>query len=192
MIEAKKHEYCVFVFRRGNSFNGMKLNEDGSIIYEVEHDHDIDYNKREYINTNELTIEHKYGEEANSIPYEFLSSVFSDGDVLRITCTIDENGVFNKRIEKVMDKVFCENTKKSWDEIKHHWFRPQPASERLEQHLKETNKNTITKKKLTTNFIYNFFTSCHFKHDWSNWESNGFLYQWRYCKKCNKRQDKEL
>lgn len=72
MAEIKKHEYCVFVFRRGNSFNGMKLNEDGSIIHTVDVDHDIDYNKREYINTTELTIEHKYGEEANSEAYNFL------------------------------------------------------------------------------------------------------------------------
>lgn len=135
MIEAKKDEYCVFVFRRGNSFNGMKLNEDGTIMYNIEHDHDTDYNKREYVNTTELTIEHKYGYENNSTPYEFLSSVFTDGDVLRITCTLDENGVFNKRIEKVMDKAFCENTKNSWDEIKHHWFNPKPASQKLEEHL---------------------------------------------------------
>ncbi len=137
MTAIRSHEYCVFVFRRGNSFNGMKLNEDGSIIHTIEIDHDEDYNKREYINTTELTIEHKYGEEANSEAYNFLSSVFTDGDVLKITCTLDGNGIFNKRIEKVIDKEFCENTKKSWDSIKHHWFRPQKATERLEHHLKE-------------------------------------------------------
>jgi len=71
MTAIRSHEYCVFVFRRGNSFNGMKLNEDGSIIHTIEIDRDIDYNKREYINTNELTIEHKYGEEAN----EFLKGL---------------------------------------------------------------------------------------------------------------------
>ena len=141
MIETKRHEYCVFVFRRGNSFNGMKLNEDGSIIHTIEIDHDEDYNKREYINTTELTIEHKYGEESNSEAYNFLSSVFADGDVLKITCTIDEDGVFNKRIEKVIDKEFCENTKKSWDSIKHHWFRPKEASERIERHIKSLNTN---------------------------------------------------
>ena len=85
----------------------------------------------------ELTIEHKYGDEVNSEAYNFLSSVFDDGDVLKITCTLDGNGIFNKRIEKVIDKEFCENTKKSWDSIKHHWFRPQKATERLEHHLKE-------------------------------------------------------
>ncbi len=138
MIENKKHEYYVFVFRRGNSFNGFKLNDDGSIIYSNKKAKDRG-ELFEYVETIEMTIEHKYGEEANSEAYNFLSSVFTDGDVLKITCTIDENGVFNKRIEKVMDKEFCENTKKSWDAIKHHWFHPQKASERLEQHLTELN-----------------------------------------------------
>jgi len=137
MKETKSHEYCVFVFRRGNGFNGFKLADDGSIICSVEIDHDYDFQKREYINTTELTIEHKYGEEANSEAYNILSSVFTDGDILKITCTVDGNGVFNKRIEKVMDKEFCENTKKSWYQIKHHWFHPQKANERLEAHLKE-------------------------------------------------------
>lgn len=134
------HEYCVFVFRRGNGFNGMKLNGDGSIIYTREIYNDLATDSiKEDINTVELTFEQKYGEESNSEAYNFIASVFSDGDVLRITCTLDANGVFNKKIEKVMDKEFCENTKKSWDEIKHKWFYPKKASERLEAHIIELN-----------------------------------------------------
>lgn len=124
----KHHEYRVFVFRRGNSFNGFKLDEKGAIIH---------WNREgtEYIDKNEMTIEHKYGKDANSQAYEFLSSVFTEGDVLQITCTIDENGIFNKKIEKVMDKEFCTNTLNSWNSIKHHWFHPEAASQRIEEHI---------------------------------------------------------
>lgn len=143
-----KHEYFVFVFRRGNGFNGFKLADDGSILCTVESDHDIDWNKREYINTTELTIDQKYGEESNSIPYEFLTSIFTDGDVLKITCTIDENRVFNKKVEKMMDKEFCETTLKSWNQIKHHWFHPQRATERIEEHINELNNIKMNKSEV--------------------------------------------
>jgi hypothetical protein len=124
----KSHEYCVFVFRRGNSFNGFKLDENGAIIH---------WNREgtEYVDKNEMTIEHKYGTDSNSEAYNLLSSLFTEGDVLRITCSIDEYGVFNKKIQKVMDKEFCENTQKSWNSIKHHWFHPEKASQRIEEHI---------------------------------------------------------
>jgi len=34
--------------------------------------------------------------------------------------------------------------------------------------------------------------NCFILHDWGKWQTNGFLYQWKYCKKCNKRVDKDL
>lgn len=130
-------EYCVFVFMRGNSFNGLKLNEDGTIIASIKQRRSLDDERDvDYISTNELTIEHKYGEESNSDAYNFLSELFDNGDVLRITSSI-ENGIFNKKIEKITDKEFCQNTFNSWNSIKHHWFHPESASKRIQEHLEE-------------------------------------------------------
>lgn len=133
----KISEYCVFVYKRGNSFNGLKLNEDGSIICDIKQRKDTEGVEYDYPDKNELTIEHGYGPESNSDAYRFLNDTFLDGDVLRITTIVDENGVFRKEIKKVMNKDFCINTKKSWDNIKHLWFRPKEASERIEKHLEE-------------------------------------------------------
>ena len=40
--------------------------------------------------------------------------------------------------------------------------------------------------------LHKFFNSYYFGHDWKNWETDEYPYQWRYCKNCNKRQDKLL
>jgi len=60
-------------------------------------------------------------------------------------------------------------------------------SKNLEQNLDKSNK-----KLNISDVIYRFFNSCRLLHDWGKWQTNGYLYQWRYCKKCNKRQDKQL
>lgn len=136
-MQDKNHEYCVFVYKRGNCFNGLKLSEDGSIISSLVMTKDDRGKDFDFIRAVELTIETTYGTESNSEAYKFLSSAFSNGDIIKITCTLDENGVVNKAVKKVMDKEFCSNTKKSWDEIKWSWNRPEEASKRIEEHLKE-------------------------------------------------------
>jgi hypothetical protein len=130
----KNHSYRVFVFKRVNDFNGYKLNDDGSIIYDI--------NKEGFTDTLELTFESFYAEESNSEAYNLMKTVFDNGDVLQITCEIDDNGVFTKRIEKVMDKDFCESTLKSWNSIKSNWFRPVEPTKRIEDHISTLKKKS--------------------------------------------------
>ncbi len=124
-LDTSPKELYGFVFRCGNDFNVHKLNDDGSIWWEPREG-------TEYIDLNEITIETKR-HSLNS--YDMMSSLFSEGDVLKISSFIDENGAYIKKTEKVMDKNFCLKTQESWNEIKHHWFYPQGASNRLEEHI---------------------------------------------------------
>jgi len=126
-ITKGSNSYRVFVFKRGNDFNGHKLNDDGSIIYVI--------NKEGFIESLELTLETFYGGESNSEAYNLMTTVFNNGDVLQITCEIDNDVVFTKKIEKVMNKDFCECTLKSWNSIKSNWFHPDAATKRLEEHI---------------------------------------------------------
>lgn len=131
VVPNERHEFFLFVFLRGNSFAGYKLNPDGTIIYSLK----THSNGQEYAAKEEKNIEMKGYNDDVADPYELLYATFQNGDVLRISSYVDDKGVFHKEISKVMDKKFCLNTQKSWNEIKHHWFRPEEASLRLEEHI---------------------------------------------------------